>query len=70
MGSVQDRRRSKYRQGYDPSPDPGTAMGVGMGGRGNREPPRSPNEGRRHRSRNLEMWGLEAALSYLWKGGG
>ena len=67
---MRDRKSTKYRQGYDPSPDPRTAMGAAMGSRSNGKPPRSPAEGRRHRSRDLEMQGLEAALSHLWEGGG
>ena len=66
VGLVWDRKRTKYRQGFDPSPDLGIAMGVVMGARSNRKPLRSPAESREPRSQDLEMQGLQSVLSYLW----
>ena len=61
-----DRKSTKYRQGLDPSPDQGMAMGVGMGARSNRKLLRSLAESRVSGSSDLEMQGLKSVLSYLW----
>ena len=55
VGWVWDRRKTKYSQGLDPSPDLGMAMGVGMGGRSDRKPLRSPVESREPGSWDLEI---------------
>lgn len=60
-----DRNRVKYRQGTIPP----LIQGAGMGDRSNRKPLSSPAECWRHRSRDLMMQSMRAALSYLWRAG-